>query len=74
MTLVGHLPKQKTGRFGKMVFYFLRACDSSTYSVEIVGKAINRGDGKRMKVSCKLYFAAEGGFINILKEQLPQAL
>jgi len=23
--LVGHLPKRKTGRFAKMVFYFLRA-------------------------------------------------
>ena len=36
--LVGHLLKGKTGRFAKMVFYFLRACDSNTCSVEIVGK------------------------------------
>ena len=42
--LVGHLPKEKTGRFAKMIFYFLRACDSNTCSVEIVGKAINQGD------------------------------
>ena len=72
--LVGHLPKEKTGRFAKMILYFLRACDSNTCSVEIVGKAINQGDGKGMKVPCKLHFAAENGFINILKEQLQKSL
>ena len=72
--LVGHLPKEKTGRFAKMIFYFLRACDSNTCSVEIVGKAINQGDGKRMKVPCKLHFAAEDSFINIWKEQLQKSL
>ena len=72
--LVGHLPKEKTGRFAKMIFYFLRACDSNNCSVEIVGKAINQGDGKGMKVPCKLYFSAEDSFINILKDQLQEAL
>ena len=67
------LPKGKTGRFAKIVFYFLRACDSNTCSGEIVGKANDQGDGK-MKVPCKLYFGAEDSFINILKEQLPKTL
>ena len=72
--LVGHLPQEKTGRFAKVIFYFLRACDSNTCSVEIVGKAINQGDGKGMKVPSKLHFAAEDSFINILKEQLQKSL
>ena len=57
-----------------MIFYFLRACDSNTCSVQIVGKAINQGDGKGMKVPCKLHFAAEDSFINILKEQLQNSI
>ena len=57
--LVGHLPKEKARRFLKIVFYFLGACDTNTCSLEITGKAINQGDGKGMKVYCKLYFSAE---------------
>ena len=43
---VGHLSKENTGRFAKIIFYFLRACDTNT-----------QGDGKGMKVPCKLYFS-----------------
>ena len=52
--LVGHRPKEKTGKSAKIIFYFLQACDLNTYSVEFTGKAINQGDGKGMKVPCKL--------------------
>ena len=72
--LVRHLPKEKTGKFAKVIFYFLQACDLNTCSVEITGKAINQGDGKGMKVPCKLYFSAEDSFIHILKQQLPKTL
>ena len=72
--LVGHLPKEKTGKFAKIIFYFLQACDLNTCSVEITGKAINQGDGKGMKMACKLYFLAEDSFIHILKQQLPKTL
>ena len=72
--LVGHLPKEKTGKFAKIIFYFLQACDLKTCSVEITGKAINQGDGKGMKVPCKLYFPAEDSFTHILKQQLPKIL
>ena len=44
--LVGHLPKRKTGRFAKRFSTSFEPY-SNTCSVEIVGKAINRGDRKR---------------------------
>ena len=72
--LVEHLPKEKTGKLAKLIFYFLQACDLNTCSVEITGKAINEGDGKGMKVTCKLYFSAENSFIHILKQELPKTL
>ena len=72
--LVGNLPKEKTGRFAKIIFYFLQACNLNTCSVEITGKAINQGDVKGMKVPCKLYFSADDSFINILEQQLPKTL
>ena len=49
--LVGHLPKGKTGRFAKTVFYFLKSCDDNCWYVKVTGKAINQGDK-----SCKLIF------------------
>ena len=49
--LVRRLPKENTGRFAKIVLYFLRGRDTNTCSLEITGKAINQGDGKEMKVS-----------------------
>ena len=72
--LVGHLPKEKTGKFAKIIFYFLQACDLNTCSVEITGKAINQGDGKGMNLLCKLYFSAEDSFIHISKQQLSKTL
>ena len=72
--LVGRLPKEKTGRFAKIIFYILRACDTNTCSVEITGKAINQVDGKEMKVPCKLTFSAVNSFTNTLKEHILKTL
>ena len=69
--LAGHLSKEKTGIFAKIIFYFVRACDTNTSTLEITGKATNQRDREGMKVSCKLYFSAEDSFIKILKQQLP---
>lgn len=69
-SVVGHLPKGKTGRFAKTIFYFLRANERNKCSLIVTGKAVNQGDGKGMKVPCKLFFSGEGSFINILKDQL----
>ena len=65
-SVVGRLPKGKTGRFAKTIFYFLRANKRNKCS----GKAVDQGDGKGTKVPCQLFFSEEGSFINILKEQL----
>lgn len=67
---VGHLPKGRSGRFAKTIFYFLRANDLNTCTLVVTGKVVNEGDGKGMKVPCRLLFSAEPQFINILKEQL----
>ena len=72
--LVVHLPNKKLKKFAKIIFYLLQACDLNTCSVEMAGKAINQGDGKGMKVPCKLHFSAEDSFIHILKQQLPKTL
>ena len=45
--LVRHLSKEITGRFAKIIFFFLRACDTNT-----------KRDGKVIRVPCKLYFSA----------------
>ena len=62
--MLGNLSKEKTGRFAKIIFYFLQACDTNTCSLEIIGKAVNQGDGKGKKIPCKLYFSADGSFTN----------
>ena len=43
--LAGRLPKGKTGRFAKTIFYFLKSCDDNCCYVKVTGKAINQGDG-----------------------------
>ena len=45
--LVENLSKEKTGRFAKIIFYFLQACETNT-----------QGYGKGIKLPCKLYFSA----------------
>ena len=55
-TIIGHLLFDKTVRFSKTIFYFLR-CECNDYKVIIVdGKAVNLGDGMVMKVPCTLLF------------------
>ena len=55
-TTVGHLPKGKTGRFSKTIFYVLQD-ESNSCRVEISdSKAVNLGDGLNMRVPCTLRF------------------
>ena len=54
--LVGHLPKEKTGNFAKIVCYFLHVHDSNICSLKITSKAINQADGKGMKLQYKSFF------------------
>ena len=48
--------KKNLEDFVKIIFYFLRACDTNTCSVEITGKFINQEDGKGMKGCCNYIF------------------
>ena len=68
--LVGHLPKVKTGRFAKTIFYFLKSCDDNCCYMKVSRKAINQGHGMGMKVPCKLLFSAEEKFLRTFRFQL----
>ena len=48
-SVIGHLMKGKTGRFSKIIFYFLRGVH--IIDVTFV-QAIKQEDGKGMKVPC----------------------
>ena len=44
--VIGHLKKGKTGRYAKIVFYFLRVNRMNTASITVTGKMVNFGDSK----------------------------
>ena len=59
--VVGHLPKGRTGRFSKTIYYFLNANENNSCNVEVTdGKAVNLGDGKGMRVPCTVYCCSPG--------------
>ena len=68
--VVGHLPPGKSGKFAKTIFYFLKADKKHFYRINVLGKAINAGDGLGMKALCWLLFFIEEKYLNILKEKL----
>ena len=72
--VVGHLPLGKSGKFAKTIFYFLKVNQQNSCNVIVPGKAVNEGDGKGMKVPCRLLYSAEERFINVLQKQLYQML
>ena len=53
-SIVGHLLLGKSGKFAKTIFYFLKANEKDSCVINILGKAINAGDGLGMKVPCRL--------------------
>ena len=54
--VVGHLMHGSSGRFAKVIFYFLQANPSNTCTAVITGKPVNLGKGKGMQVPCTLKF------------------
>ena len=60
-TIVGHLPKGKTGRFANTVF-FLRADEFSCVAV-VKGNCVNFGDDKGVLVPCKLIIFGQAKFM-----------
>ena len=69
-TTVGHLPKGKTSRFCKTVFYFLKIENTSCKVVITSPKAVNLGDGLGMRIPCKLFFRGQSQFVDILEQEL----
>ena len=72
--IIGHLPLGKSGRFAKVIFYFLKNDSVNVCKITITGKPLNVGDGLGVKVPCKLSFLSERASIEILQKQLPKLL
>ena len=64
----GHLPKGKSEKYAKTIFYFLKTDTSNIFPVIITGKAVNLGDNKGMRISCLLQFTGNCKMMNILQE------
>ena len=67
--VVGHLKKGTTGKFAKLISYFLKN-DRSLCDVIIKGKHVNLGDGEGMQVPCELLITGYELHIEILKKEL----
>ena len=69
-TVVGHIMKEKTARFAKAMFHFLKARAYHNCNVEVTGKAVNYGHLKEMKVPCIIKFIGESPFIDVITNEL----
>ena len=66
--VIGHLPKGKSGKYAKTIFYFLKTDPLKICHVKITRKAVNLGDNKGMRIPCLLKFTGNCKMINILQE------
>ena len=72
--VIGHLPLEKSGKFAKTIFYFLKAAKVNRCQIIVLGKVVNKNDGLGLKVPSRLIFTAEEKYIEILREKLPKLL
>ena len=54
--VIGHLSKEKSGKYAKTIFYFLKTDAWNIHHVKITGKAVNLEDNKGMIIPCLLQF------------------
>ena len=66
--VIGHLPKGKSGKYAKKIFYFLKTDLLSICLVNITEQAVNLGDNKGMKIPCLLQFTGNCKMMNILQD------
>ena len=66
--VIGHLPKGKSGKYAKTVFYFLKTDPLNICHVKITGKAVNLGDNKGTRNPCLLQVTGDCMMMNILQE------
>ena len=68
--VIGHLPLGKSGKFAKMIFYFLRADPYAKCVVVVTGKAVILGDGDGMQVPRMLKITGKKTLRDILTKEL----
>ena len=68
--IVGHLKKDKTGRFAKTLLYFLRSDPYSKCHAKVTWKRCNLGNGNGLQVPCILYISGQAEFMSILQKEL----
>ena len=66
--VIGHLPKGKSVKYAKTIFYFLKTDPLNICHVKITGKFLNLGDNKGMRIPCLLQFTGNCKMINMLQE------
>ena len=57
--VIGHISLEKSGKFAKTIFYFLKTAKKTRYQIIVHGRAVSQNDGLRMKVPSRLLFTAE---------------
>ena len=67
-SVIGHLPKGKSGKYAKTIFYFLRNDSVNVCKVKVIGKAVNLGDDKGMRIPCVLQLTGNSQMVSLLKE------
>lgn len=65
-----HLPLNKSGRFAKPKFSFIRADSSGEFSIIIFFKEGNLGDDEGVQVPCLLGITETKNMVEILKSKL----
>ena len=66
--VIGHLPKGKSGKYVKTIFYFLKTDPLNICDVKITEKAVNLGDNKRMRIPGLLQYTGNCKMMDILQE------
>ena len=60
--------KEKSGKFAKMIFYFLKSEMLCTCIVKMTGKRTNFGDDKVLRIPCLLQFSGPKENIELFEE------
>ena len=68
--VVKHLMKRKNWKFAKTLFFSLRTDVTNSGTVTINQKAVNKGKGMGMEISCTITCTGMKPMLNKLKEVL----
>ena len=66
--VIGQLPKEKSGKYAKTIFYFLKTNPLNIYHAKVTGKTVNLGNNKGMRTLCLPQFTGSCKMMNILQE------